>query len=133
MKGLRQLEQAGPDESQIATPTRGVAVGIALAGLLILVTGAVYTYWIYSWKPRLIAIDQMPPYQYWAMWEDLRTGVRLPEYSDNPYLKLMKVYRQYISVGIGIMVLGILTLVCSAIVAYATRAPQRRRMPPRAP
>jgi len=135
MQGLRQLEQAidTTDEPKTTSPFGGVVVGLALFGLVILGAGGALTCWMYTRRPVLPDIDYASPWDTWAMWHSLRDGVRLPEYSDSPYLQAKKVYDQYMTVGIVIMVVGIVTIVCSAIVAFFSRPSQRRQVPQRAP
>ncbi len=135
MQGLRQLEQHvdTADAPRIASSFGGVAVGIALLGLVILGAGGVHTYRTYSMRPVLPDIDYAAPWDTWLIWHDVRSGVRLPEYAESPYMQAKKVYNQYMTVGIVIMALGLLTIVCSAIVASFSRPSQRRQMSQRAP
>ncbi len=63
-------------------------------------------------------MDYMSPWDTWLMWHDLRDGVRLPEYFNSPYLEAKKVYDQYMTVGAVLLGLGLVTIACSAIVAF---------------
>jgi len=135
MQGLRQLEQHvdTADEPKTTSSFGGVIVGIALLGLVIVGAGGVYTYWKYSTRPVFPSMDYMSPWDTWLMWHGLRDSVRLPEYSNSPYLEAKKIYDQSMTVGIVIMGLGLVTIACSAIVAFFNRPSQRRQMPVRAP
>ena len=135
LQGIRRLEQCvdGTDQSGTSSSNRGAVIGAALVGLIIALGGAGFTGWTYTRQPVLIDIDYMTPWDTWLMWHSLREGVRMPEYANSPFLMAKKEYHQYMTVGIVITVIGILTMVCSAMIAFLNRRSRRRQMSPRAP
>jgi hypothetical protein len=131
MQGIRRLEQSADiaDDSAAPSPIGGVAVGIALLGLIIVLVGGGITGWTYTRRPVMVDIDYMSPWDTWRMWQDLREGVRMPEYSESPYHKFKKVYDQYMTVGFVIIGVGIVTLVCALAVVIASGRSGRRKIP----
>jgi hypothetical protein len=127
MQGIRRLEQQVEKEHEPKATSSfgGAAIGIALAGLVILGAGGALTYRVYTTRPVLPSVDYATPWDTWHMWHNLREGVQLPEYMDSPYLQQKKVYNQYMTVGVVIMALGIITIACAAIAAYFNRRSRR--------
>jgi len=135
MQGIRRLEQVvvATNESRPASSFGGAALGIALFGLIVLLAGGSLMYWTYSRRPIMVEMDQVSPWDTWLMWQSLREGVRMPEYSNSPYLEAKKVYKQYLIIGIVIIAIGVILLACSAMLALASRRSQRRHVPQRGP
>ena len=135
MQGIRRLEQAAETTSDLGTPPAygGVALGIALLGLMVLLAGGGLTAWTYSRRPIMVDINYMSPWETWLMWNGLKEGVRLPEYAKSPYLERKKETTQYMTFGIAIMVIGSIMLACSAAIGFYSLRSQRRQLPQRAP
>ncbi len=131
MQGIRRLEQSADiaDESAAPSPIGGVAVGIALLGLIILLVGGGIAGWNYSRRPVMIDVDYMSPWDTWLMWQSLREGVRMQEYADSPYQQARKEYTQYMTVGFVIIGVGIFTLVCALAVAIVSGRSGHRKIP----
>lgn len=135
MQGIRRLEPSLDESAEAARPSSygGTAVGTALIGLMIFLAGAGYTAWKHTQRPYLVDVDYMSPWDTWLMWQSLRDGVRLPEYSESPYLKALKEHREYMTVGIVVTVLGGILLACGGLTALLNRRSQGRRKKQRAP
>lgn len=132
MQGIRQLEQSAEivDESAAASSIGGAAVGVALLGLIILLAGGSVTLWAYyTQRPVMPDVDLMSPWDTWPMWQNLREGVRIPEYAESPYHRFKKVYDQYMTVGYVIIGVGIVTLVCALAIAIASGRSKHRKIP----
>ena len=135
LQGIRRLERSVDESDQLEAPSSygGVAIGVALVGLVIALGGAGFTGWLHQRQPVLIDIDYMSPWDTWLMWHSLRDGVRMPEYANSPYQEAKKIHNQYMTVGIVITVIGILTLACSVMIFLLNRRSQQQRTSPRAP
>ena len=123
MKGIRELEMMTVDEPDMRPAKWDAKAGVALVGLVLVVIGLAFCYHTRMTKrPIMMGIDHLTPIQTWEVWErDLKGGVQLPEYSQMPYQMMMKVYRQYMAVGIGIVALGCVLVVAWLIAAIVTR------------
>lgn len=135
MQGIRRLEQSADvsDEPGESASYGGAAIGIALLGLTILVAGGGLTWWAYAQQPVLIDVDYMSPWDTWLMWQNLREGVRLPDYASSPFLEAKKVTDQYMTAGFVIIVVGLVTLVCGLTTAVVSGRSQRRKITKAAP
>jgi hypothetical protein len=131
MQGIRRLEQSADivDESAVSSSIGGVTVGIALLGLIILSVGGGIAGWNYTRRPVMIDVDYMSPWDTWLMWQSLREGVRMQEYSDSPYLQAKKEHTQYMTVGFVIIGVGIVTLVGALAIALVNGRSKRRKIP----
>ena len=131
MQGIRQLEQAAEivDESASPSPIGGVAVGVGLLGLIILLAGGGVNLWAYyTQRPVMPDVELMSPWDTWPMWHNLREGVRMPEYAESPYRKIKKIYDQYMTVGYVIIGVGIVTLVFALAIAIASGRSKHRKI-----
>lgn len=129
MQGIRCLEQYldSSDESKAGPSYGGAALGIALLGLLILGGGGALMYRTYNQRPVLVDVDYMSPWETWLMWQNLREGVRLPEYSESPYLEAERTYKQYMTIAAVIVGVGIVMLAWAVGTAILGRSGQRRK------
>lgn len=135
MQGIRKLEISADSlgEPRRTSSLGGVGIGIALLGCLILGSGGAYASWVSSRRPIIVDIDYTSPWETWLIWQDLQEGVRLPEYSDSPYLQAKRVYDQYMTLAIAVIVVGIITIGCGVVVDVVNRRSQHRQTSPRAP
>ncbi|MHB8902868.1 MAG: hypothetical protein ACYC6Y_29260 [Thermoguttaceae bacterium] len=131
MQGIRRLEPLPePSKERKPGPTYGgLALAIALVGLLILAVGGAMMYRTHLQQPDFISMDYVSPWQSWLMWEqDLRHGVQLPEYFESPYLQARQVYWRYMIVGAVIAGVGVVLIASAALMTMAARS-RRRRQP----
>ncbi len=97
MQGIRRLEPyLEPVEQRVgAAPYKGVALGLALLGLVILAVAGTKMYQNYATRPVLIQMKYFNPWETWVLWHDiLHQGVRFPEYSESPYITARRIYRR---------------------------------------
>jgi hypothetical protein len=125
---LHGLEQATAEEpSAAARPGWNPAWGIVLLGFLVMIAGGLFTFFAYQHRPVLADIDQITPWESYLMWQSLRTGVRLPELAEVPYLEAKRFYHQQLGIGLAIVVFGGLVSAVSAIVGWTARSRAARR------
>lgn len=132
MQGVRQLEQYAEIADQSATPSSigGAAIGVALLGLILLLAGGGVNLWAYyTQRPVMPDVDLMSPWDTWPMWQNLREGVRMPEYVESPYHKFKKIYDQYMTVGYVIIAVGIVTLVFALAISIVSGRSKHQKIP----
>ena len=125
---LHELEQAPVEGPPAATrPGWNPAWGIVLLGVLVMIAGGVFTYFTYQNRPILSDVNQITPWESFLMWQSLRTGVRLPELAEVPYLEAKRFYHQKLGIGLAIIAVGGLIAAISAVVGWTAGARAARR------
>ncbi len=129
MQGIRRLEpQVDPVGESRGKPAGSPALGLALLGLLILAVGAAWMYHTHNTRrPVFYDVDALSPWGTWLMWQDLRGGVQLPEYTESPFVQSERIYRRYMTLGAVVAGLGTVMIVGAAATAMFGRSPGDRK------
>ena len=126
MQGVRRLPQVRDSLEQrgSASAYGGVAVGLAILALVILGIGGTLMY--RARAPIFIPMEYQSPFDTWLMWQDLKEGVRVPEYAESDYQRARRAYRQYMAISWVVIIVGGLLLASAGLVALRGRSLNHR-------
>ncbi len=129
MQGIRRLEpHFDPVDESKARPAGGPALALALLGLLLLAVGAAWMYHTHNTRrPAFYDVDSLSPWGTWLMWQDLRDGVQLPEYTESPFVQGERIYRRYMTLGAVVTGLGTIMIAGAAVIAMLGRSAGGRK------
>ena len=112
LKGLRALQQVAPDQP---TPRKSAEWGARQAtfvvGLVITLIGGSMVLRFYSARPTEVGyaqqVQRLSPRQTWDLWQNLRTGARVPAFTRDPFAEVVSYYRLWMAMAIAVAVLGV--------------------------
>ena len=133
MQGLKRLEKIEDSGCEKRGPSSflGVAMVLAILGGALVAAGWTYSYraysrWDYERQMLIPDIEYGTPWGTWMLWQDLKQGVRLPEYSDSPYVLRKRVYEKRRILANVIIGVGIVFLAAGLVVGIVGRSRLRR-------
>lgn len=134
MQGLKKLEKIedSQDKPRSTSSFLGAAVVLAILGGALVAAGWTYSHrahsrWNYEKEMLIPDIEYGTPWGTWVLWQDLKQGVRLPEYSDSPYVLRKKVYEKRRILAEVVIGAGIVLIATGLVVGVVGRSRRRRK------